>query len=227
MEERELYDDRLGKEWIEYAEKVNPEGSREREIFPLIKNWLLLIKPASLLDIGCGQGICSTLVSKATKYTGIDSSSVLIERAKELYPSASLQFLKGSAEKLPCEDDSFDAEISIWVWSHIENLERAAGEMFRTLRSGGKFLIITANPDTYEERRTFYKTYKEKDGLLVGDFDLGGGKVLTNSTLYLHSRGRIEKAIKDSGLRIDAIDSIGQLDHYPKGLYLAISGSRV
>lgn len=114
--------------------------------------------------------------------------------------------------------------MSIWVWSHIDNLELAAKEMRRVLKSQGIFLIITANPETYKERKTFYKSYTEKNGLLTGTFDLGKGKVLTGSTLYLHSKKRIEDAVGQSGLNIDFVERIGQVELYKQGLYLAIRG---
>lgn len=225
-QEKVLYNEQLGNEWIEWVEKDNINGSREQEIFPLIKKWLSDIKPGSLLDIGCGQGVCSTLVDETISYIGIDPSPLLIERAQKLYTSSNRKFIVGDAFALPIENEVFKAEISIWVWSHLQDLVMASKEMFRTLQPGGNFLIITANPDTYEERKTFYKSYEENNELLVGTFDLGGGKQFTNSTLYLHSEEYIKESIKSSGLVIDSIDKLGQLQDYPKGLYIAIQGHR-
>lgn len=65
--EKILYNDILGNEWIDWVEEPNPTGSREKEIYPLIKRWLKKSKPTVLVDIGCGQGICSTLISKKNK----------------------------------------------------------------------------------------------------------------------------------------------------------------
>jgi len=222
-----LYDDTLGNEWTNWVEGSDPMGSREQEIYPLIKNWLAKIKPTVLIDIGCGQGICSVLSGKETKYVGIDPSPILIERAHKLYSASNKEFLEGNALKLPLEDESANAVMSIWVWSHIDNLDLAAKEMWRVLKPQGNFLIVTANPETYEERKTFYKSYTEKDGLLTGTFDLGNGKVLTNSTLYLHGKRRIENAISQSGLSIDSIERIGQVESYKQGLYLAIKGHKL
>lgn len=221
-----LYNEKLGNEWIEWVEKDNSKGSREQEIFPLIKKWLSDVKPENLLDIGCGQGVCSTIIDETISYVGIDPSSVLIERAQKLYTSSNRKFIVGDALALPIENEAFKAEMSIWVWSHLQDLETASKEMFRTLLPGGTFLIITANPDTYEERKTFYKLYEENNGLLVGTFDLGEGNQLTDSTLYLYSKEYIKESIKSSGLVIDSFDKLGQLQDYPKGLYIAIQGHR-
>ena len=35
-----LYDDKLGNEWIDWVEEVNPAGNREQEMYPFIKKWL-------------------------------------------------------------------------------------------------------------------------------------------------------------------------------------------
>lgn len=83
--------------------------------------------------------------------------------------------------------------------------------MYRLLKKGGKFLIITAHPESYDERIHFYKKYKIKDNLLVGDFDLGNGKILSESTLYLHSENSILSYIKSTGLQITNIGKLGKL----------------
>lgn len=221
-----LYNKTLAKEWIDWVESPNMQGTREQEIFPFIKNWLKKIKPKVLGDIGCGQGSCSQAVGNKTIYIGIDPSPTLIERAKNLYSSRNKKFIEGNSYKIPLKKDSIDALMSIWVWSHLDNLELAALEMSRVLKSRGRFLIITANPETYDERKTFYKHYTLKNNLLTGTFDLGNGKTLTNTTLYLHSKERIKKAIKQADLDIDYIKRMGQAESSHKGLYLVIEGSK-
>ena len=114
----------------------------------------------------------------------------------------------------------------MWVWSHLNNLKLAAKEMYRVLKAKGKFLIITANPETYEERKTFYKNYTIQDNLLTGTFDLGNGKILTDTTLYLYSKKEIEEAIKKAGFKINSVKKMGQAKSSDKGLYLVIEGSK-
>ncbi len=219
-----LYNDTLANEWIDWVEMSNPNGTREKEIFPFIKKWLEGLRPKVLGDIGCGQGSCSGLINEKTKYIGIDPSRVLIKRAKKIYLSPNKKFIEGDAYDIPLDNESVDALISIWVWSHLDNLKLAAEEMFRVLNSKGRFLIITANPETYEERKTFYKHYTIKDNLLKGTFDLGNGKTLTNTTLYLHTIDDIEKAIKQAGFKINKIKRMGQAKSSDKGLYIVIEG---
>lgn len=206
---KKLYNDILAKEWINWVEMPNLQGTREQEIYPLVKNWLEKLKPKALGDIGCGQGSCSKLVDNKIKYIGIDPSDILIERAKKLYLSPNKKFIEGDAYDIPLENESVDVLISIWVWSHLDNLKLAAKEMFRVLNSKGRFLIITANPETYEERKTFYKHYTIKGNLLKGTFNLGNGKALTDTTLYLHTKDEIEKSIRQAGFKINYIKRMG------------------
>lgn len=220
------YKNILAEEWIDWVETSDPHGTREKEIFPLIKRWLQKIKPEVLCDLGCGQGSCSELVSNEAEYIGVDPSSALINRAEKLYSSQNKKFIVGDAYDIPLEEGSVDSIMSILVWSHLDNLDLAAKEMFRILKLKGKFLIITANPETYEERKTFYKHYTIEGNLLTGTFDLGNGKFLTDTTLYLHTKQEIENAIKHAGLKISAIKRMGQAESSDKRLYLIIEGSK-
>jgi len=220
------YDKALAKEWIDWVETPGAQGARAQEILPFIRNWLKETEPKVLADIGCGQGQCSELVDASVEYIGIDPSHEMIKRAKHLFSHKNKQFIEGNAYKIPLKDRSVDAAMSIWVWSHLDDIETAAREMFRVLENGGRFLIITANPETYEERKTFYKSYTIKGNLLIGTFDLGDGKVLTDTILCLHSKKQIEDAIKHAGLKINHIKRIGQAETSNNGLYLAIEGSK-
>jgi len=221
---KKLYNNILAEEWIDWVEMPNPEGTREQEIFPFIKKWLGETRPKILGDIGCGQGSCSRLVDNKIKYTGVDPSNILIKRAKKLYKSANKKFIEGDAYETSLKKESIDALISIWVWSHLDNLGLAAEEMYRVLKIKGKFLIITANPETYKERKTFYRKYTIKNNLLTGTFDLGNGKTFTNTTLYLHTKKEIINAIKKAGLAINYIKRMGQAESSKKGLYLVVEG---
>ena len=218
------YDKKRSDEWSEWVESNEAEASREKEIYPIIRNWLGKNNPSSVVEVGCGQGIISKQFDSAIKYTGIDPSDTLISRANQLYASENHIFIKGDAYKLPFEDASTEAVLSVWVWSHLQDLRLAAREMARVLKPNGVFLIINANPDTYEERKGFYKSYEIVDGVLVGDFDLGNGRVLSQGTLHFHSRQNILDALSEAGLHTTGIETLGYKESYPEGLYIAISG---
>ena len=221
---REGYDSALANEWMAWVEDSAVKGTRKQEIYPHIRRWLNEFKPTTLVDIGCGQGSCSELITIRTKYVGVDPSITLIERAKSLYLAPNKKFVIGTAYNTTLGKNSVDAALSVWVWSHLKNLALAAKEMHRILRPGGRFLVITANPETYDERKTFYKEYTVKGNLLTGTFDLGDGRFLTNTTLYLYSKKEIEGAIKHAGFKINCTKRLGKAESSDKGLYLVIEG---
>lgn len=222
-----IYSGRLAEEWIEWVESSNPLGGREKEIYPIIQIWLKKNHPKKLVDIGCGQGICSSLVEQNIEYLGIDPAKKLILRARKTYGSKTKQFLLGKADELPLSSNTFDGVMSIWVWSHLNDLYTAAKEMARVLVKGGNFLVVTANPQTYDVRKSFYKRYEEREGFLIGDFDLGNDKYLTNTTLYYHSKENILNAIVKGGLKMNKVETSGLTKQYPGGLNLVIEGVKV
>ena len=101
-----------------------------------------------ILDIGCGQGVCSEKISLAGKrYTGLEPSPFLLARARELYLADGRRFEQGNVYQMPFPNEAFDSVFSIAVWHLLSDLQKAACELSRVLKSGGHFLIITANPD--------------------------------------------------------------------------------
>lgn len=212
------YNKKLAKEWLEWVE--NSSDPREFTIFPYIKSWIKMVKPSSLVDIGCGQGSCSKLIDRNISYIGVDASETLIDRAKEIFLEDNKKFILDDAYYTSLKDDSMDSSISIWVWSHLESLNLAAKEVFRILKNKGRFLLITAHPKTYEERKTFYSKYEIKGNLLTGDFDLDNGKYLTDTTLYLHTEKEIQDALLSAGFKIDKITGLSN------DLYIVIECSK-
>lgn len=133
--------------WIEMVE--GEQGKiRDGDIYPKLKNWIDEVSPKNILDIGCGQGICSTKINLENReYTGIDLSSYLISRAQVLYPAPNRKFIAGNASQLPFPDQTFDACYSIALWHLIKDLPKALKEMARVLKGDGHFFAITANSD--------------------------------------------------------------------------------
>lgn len=219
-----VYNESRSMEWATWVESAEAQDSREKEIYPLIRQWIQSFQPNIVADIGCGQGVVSGQIKQTVRYVGVDASPHLIKRAQELYASERRTFVVGDAYELPLEGQSIDGVLSVWVWSHLDDLPKAAREMARILKPGGSWLIISAHPATYEARRSFYSSYEMVDGVLVGDFDLKNGKVLSNGTLYFHTQEEIERALADAGLEVRQVTSLGYVDVYPPGLYVALSG---
>lgn len=130
------YDDQ--KTAVDWISAIEGEKGRVRDsdLYPRIKSWIDRVSAREILDIGCGQGICSEKIDLDGRcYTGLDSSSLLIERAKERYHRENRRFMLGSAYALPFSDGEFDAVFSVLVWHLLSDLPRATFELARILKA--------------------------------------------------------------------------------------------
>lgn len=188
-------------EWIKTVE--GEKGSiREGDIYPQLKNWINQILPSEILEVGCGQGICSEKIDLDGRvYTGLDLSFLLIDRAKQLYQKENRHFLVGNAYNLPFANNYFDACFSISVWHLIEDLEKAATELSRVLKPHGNFLIITANPLDYTAWKNPYISTKLEGKCLEGEILLPDNTKLKD-LLYLHSLEELMNSLERAGLKI-------------------------
>ena len=100
----------------------------------------LACRPASALDVGCGEGrFCRLLRARGVDAIGVDPTSRLLRRARELDPEGA--YVEGVAEALPFGDSQFDLVVSYLSLIDIPDAARAIAEMTRVLKSGGALLI--------------------------------------------------------------------------------------
>jgi ubiquinone/menaquinone biosynthesis C-methylase UbiE len=96
------------------------------------------------MDLGCGTGYGTSLLSRHNDVIGIDSSSVAIAYAKRSLPE--IEFVRASGESLPIRDGSLDAVVAFEVIEHLANPTMMLDECRRLLRKGGILQISTPNP---------------------------------------------------------------------------------
>ena len=107
-----------------------------------------LPKGSRILDVGCGIGGSSRILSKYYGFnvTGITISSAQVKRARELTPSElNCNFQVMDALDLKFEDGSFDGVWSVEAGAHMNDKTKFADEMMRTLRPGGYFALADWN----------------------------------------------------------------------------------
>lgn len=103
-----------------------------------------------LLDLACGSGTVALVAARRyCEVTGIDYVPELIERAWSRAAASGLDvdFRVADAQELPFGDDSFDMILSVYGVQFAPNQEKAAGEMLRVCRSGGKIGLATPIAD--------------------------------------------------------------------------------
>jgi ubiquinone/menaquinone biosynthesis C-methylase UbiE len=118
---------------------------------------------AKLVDLGCGAGIFTKLLyDSGFKVVGVDISERLIEVAQKKYPY--IEFMVGDVEKLSFASESFDGVFLSAILHHLPDPSICAGEVFRILRAGGKFVAF--DPNRYNP---FMYLYRDKSSLFYSN----------------------------------------------------------
>jgi SAM-dependent methyltransferase len=104
-----------------------------------------------VLDVATGSG--NTSIAAARRFcdvTGLDYVDALMERGRERADAERLEvdFVHGDAEDLPFPDASFDVVLSTFGVMFAPDQERAAAEMVRVLRPGGKIGMANFTPES-------------------------------------------------------------------------------
>jgi len=109
-------------------------------------------QPAStLLDVGCGTGHFSRrFAAHGLQVTGIDPDAGAINFARQ--QDGSIIYLKGSAEKLPFPDSSFDYCVAVTSLCFIEQVEKAITEMWRVSRKAMVLGLLNRNSLLFNQK---------------------------------------------------------------------------
>jgi SAM-dependent methyltransferase len=124
---------------------------------------------ARVLDVGCGPGTdtlpLAALVGPSGRVVGIDHDAEMVAEADRRAAAAGVdgyvEHHRGDATALPFDDGVFDGARSERLFLHLAEPERAAAEMVRVVRPGGRVALMdtdwgTRSVDTPEvelERR--------------------------------------------------------------------------
>ena len=123
------------------------------------------IQPKKILDVASGTGdfAFEALALKPEKVVGFDLSEGMMNygraKAARLNVSDTVQFVKGDSEKMPFDDNSFDAVTVGFGVRNFENLEAGLREMYRVTRVGGKVAILEASQPQNTIIRALYGLY--------------------------------------------------------------------
>ena len=126
----ELHDD-IAQRWIREITEMLPDKS-----------------PLRILDVGCGTGYFTILLTKlGHRVTGIDLTPDMIANGKLLAQEeeAACELLVMDAEQLLFEDDTFDVVISRNLTWTLPHPQKAYAEWLRVLKKGGILLNFDAD----------------------------------------------------------------------------------
>lgn len=104
------------------------------------------VRPAErVLDVACGTGAVTRLLAEqvgpAGKVTGLDITPGMLAAARLAAPSQRIEWLEGSAVKMPLPDGTFDAVICQQGLQFFPDKAAALSEMRRVLKRGGRLAL--------------------------------------------------------------------------------------
>jgi SAM-dependent methyltransferase len=96
-----------------------------------------------LVDVGCGGGsFAATLGERGWQPTGVDVSEDQLRLARE----RGVDVVRADATDLPFDDSFFDAAVSVFTHTDMDDFPAALREVARVLRPGGIFVYLGVHP---------------------------------------------------------------------------------
>jgi len=112
------------------------------------ETWQTLVRllgegSGSLLDVGCGTGgYAAGLAALGWDYTGVDASEDMLRRAE----AKGLRVVRSDATALPFEEAAFDAAVSVFTHTDVDDFAGLVREVVRVLGPGAPFVYVGIHP---------------------------------------------------------------------------------
>jgi ubiquinone/menaquinone biosynthesis C-methylase UbiE len=180
----------------------------------------------SLLDVGCGTGsYTAALAERGWDATGVDVSEDMLRLAR----NRGVHTVHADATSLPLEAASFDAAISVFTNTDVDDLAAVMREIARVLRPGAQLVYLAVHPcfvgphSVYdpeggvpELHPGWYRhagRYTEAPGI----WRASGVRIRVGATHL--PLGRFLQTFLDAGLRLERIEEPDERE-YPFGIAL-------
>ena len=116
------------------------------------------LKPARILDVGAGTGICSRLLAqhyRGARVISMDSSTAMLRVARGRGPRwlSKRTVAVGDGASLPLADNSIDLLVSSLMLPSCLAPDAVLLEFHRVLKPGGLLMFSSLGPDTLRELR--------------------------------------------------------------------------
>ena len=145
------------KKTIDY-DKVSRVYDKVREGNPEMVHQILdgvsLLGPSLVLDVGCGTGNNTLLLSSTiqARVIGLDISNGMLQKAYE--KQSQIPFVQAPADCIPFASNSLDFVYMTEVLHHLPDIPATLHEICRILKSSGSFCIVTQSHEQIDRRMT-------------------------------------------------------------------------
>ena len=153
----EIYFNENAAQWNVIRRMHVAEAEVEKQLLSLVGKKTI----ESYLDIGTGTGrILALLAERVEHGLGIDQSGEMLALARAYLEQEGLKNVhvrKGDMYNMPMEDSSVDLATIHLVLHYAQEPQLVINEAARTLRSGGKLIIVDFAPHQEEHLRSEHK----------------------------------------------------------------------
>ncbi len=170
----------VGRLWEDNAEawtklaRMGYDLCRDKVNTPAFLEMLPDVSGLSGLDIGCGEGNNTRLVSRrGGKMTAFDVSETFVRHARntEKEEPLGIRYCVASAVELPFADESFDFAMATMTFMDIPEQEKVVSEACRVLRPGGFLQFSISHPCFCTVKWHWFRNERgEKYAVACGDY---------------------------------------------------------
>lgn len=135
-------------DWYDkWVERGGP-GAHRRIAIPALLDLLEPMKGERVLDVGCGQGVlASTVTRRDAHYTGVDASPRLIGRARKRYGRLGVFWVGNAADlRRVVRGERFDAVTFLLSLQNMNPLDQILSEASDVLVPGGRIAMLMTHP---------------------------------------------------------------------------------
>jgi SAM-dependent methyltransferase len=130
----------FGYEWTHFSDWRESGTTNFKDYFAGVD--LAALADAAVLDAGCGMGRHARQIARhANQVVAVDFSCAIDPARRNTADRPNVECMQADLLALPFEDASFDFVYSLGVLHHLDETERALGELVRTLKPGGRLRV--------------------------------------------------------------------------------------
>lgn len=175
-------------------------------------NLLANVSGLKAIDLGCGAGQNAVALARAgAQVIGVDFSSEQLSKAKHLAFEENIvaEFIQCDVTSMPMlKDNTFDIALTACAIAFVKQLDNALTEIFRILKTGGRFVLSVMHPMQYiidgeEGTMYFNSAYPFKPRILKWSWDFKEGSIPFRH--YLRSVSEYHNALTNVGFMVKKI----------------------